>query len=104
MTGFRCTDGCCATGMRLEPIARTATTAARYRYRIGAHCNLGVEDSYAGPRGHHGKRRRLRNAGGSGQGRGHERIQGQDLLLLREGLQDEVRREPEPVRQVEAGL
>ena len=66
----------------------------------------GIRDSGFGIRvrfevsgGHHGKRRRLRNAGRSGQGRGHERVQGQDVLLLREGLQDQVRREPSSVRQ-----
>ena len=42
----------------------------------------------------------MRDAGGPGQGRGDEPVPGADVLLLLEGLQDEVRREPRPVRQV----
>ena len=34
------------------------------------------------------------------QGGGNQRLQREDLLLLREGLQSEVRREPGSVRQV----
>ena len=33
---------------------------------------------------------------------GYERVQRQDVLLLLEGLQDQVRREPQPVREVTA--
>src|SRR3954465_14421338 len=43
---------------------------------------------------------RVRHGGGPGQGRRHQRIPGHDVLLLREELQDEVRRQPEAVREV----
>src|SRR5918994_417428 len=42
----------------------------------------------------------VRNAGRSSQGRGHKSIQRQDVLLLLEQLQDEVRREPGAVREL----
>ena len=48
----------------------------------------------------HGKGRRLRNAGGPGEGGGEQPVQREDLLLLLEGLSGKIRRESNSIREV----
>ena len=48
----------------------------------------------------HGKGRRVRNAGGTGEGGRDQPAQREDLLLLLEGLSGKIRRESSPIREV----